>query len=73
MTGKDIISYVHLWTTERDSWALVEVPGAEFPVIYNPTNKNILIIEDDDCLAQVIEMMKASGVQVLDGFPSREG
>lgn len=72
MTNRDITPYSHLWTTEKNSWALVQVPGASLPVIYNPTTKNILIIEDDDCLALVLEAMRASGVRLFESFSDLE-
>ncbi|MGW0413944.1 hypothetical protein ACWDZX_22115 [Streptomyces collinus] len=73
MADEGIEIYSHLWAAEGSDWVLVKVQGASSPVIYNPIDRDILIIENDEQLLRVIEAMKVAGVPVLESFPDRGG
>ncbi|MFI0712840.1 hypothetical protein ACH4SK_19770 [Streptomyces inhibens] len=63
-------SFSYLWTTERNDWILVETPRTVVPVIFNRSNRQALIIDDDDLHAAVVAKMKDAGIGVFDGIPN---
>ncbi|MCX5450972.1 hypothetical protein ACFVJW_22980 [Streptomyces libani] len=63
-------SFSYLWTTERNDWILVETPRTVVPVIFNRSNRQALLIDDDGLHAAVVEKMQDAGIGVFDGIPS---
>ncbi|MGA5563160.1 hypothetical protein ACPCUV_18575 [Streptomyces platensis] len=63
-------SFSYLWTTERNDWILVKTPRTVVPVIFNRSNRQALIIDDDDLHAAVVAKMQDSGIGVFGGIPS---
>ncbi|WP_146051272.1 hypothetical protein [Streptomyces noursei] len=62
-------SYSYLWTTECDDWILLQTPRAIAPVIYNRSDRQVLLIDDDEVYAIVVAKMKNAGIQVFDQIP----
>jgi hypothetical protein len=57
-----------LW--ESGDWVLVG-SGGGLPVIYHPRDRMVMLIDEDDALAEaVVRRMIAEGVPLVDDFPA---
>lgn len=79
MNDDRLRSYVPMWTTEKDRYGLLEMnPGQPVScLVFDLTVMAPLVIDDDDdIVATVIENMRRAGVRMLTqeetGKPSRD-
>jgi hypothetical protein len=59
-----------LW--ESREWILVR-SGGDVPAIYHPGDRMVMLIDEDDALAEaVVHRMIAEGVRLVDDFPGSD-
>ena len=67
---KSAEEYRHLWTDDRQHWALKVVRNRDGAMhgylIYNMRHSTALLIEDNAVAKEVTEMMLRSGCKVID-------
>ena len=59
-----------LW--ESGEWVLVRT-GGDLPAIYHPTDRMVMLIDEDDVLAEaVVHRMIAEGVPIVDDLQASD-
>ena len=68
--GMDSGSFEYLWDGTEEGWVLVHVGKGPLPVIFNRVTRMALIIdEDDELYASVVQQMIDHGKEVLKELP----
>lgn len=67
MTAED--SFAYLWDGTDEGWVLIRTRQS-LPAIYNAARSRILIIEDDEVYANVVQQMLDHGKEILERLPN---